>query len=499
MRLDTETADVTKSAAPVSESLPDQGAKKPRKRAADFLDEKPEVSSAAEPAAKKGKKSKKETAVESESLTADGVNGVIEEKEDAGVKITTAKTNKKSSMMAEAAQTQDTELEAEFGGVSDEENEEIDAAPALLTGFDSDNDDAAEDKDYDASKAIQPIPQFKKTSKKLRAAAAAQSGPDKPGTVYVGRVPHGFYEHQMRAYFEQFGTITRLRLSRNKATGASKHFAFIEFSSEEVAKIVAETMDNYLMFGHILKCKFAPAETLHQDVWKGANKKFRKMPKHRLLREKIEAPMTDAKLRRKNSKTQKKREEQQEKLKELGYEYELPVLKRTLEQNDTTEDVKEIESSTPAGILVPPQGIPKDELAVKVDKQAKKGKKEKRTSSSGMTAAQEPTSESVPVDTANTGEQADLELPSEKSKDKAAKKAKKEAEKVAATASAPIPTATTSKDASDAADKPKPDTKDKFEKAGKAAKGKAQKQEQEQKQRVKQPQEKKPKSILKKS
>lgn len=34
--------------------------------------------------------------------------------------------------------------------------------------------------------------------------------------IYLGRIPHGFFEAQMRAYFAQFGTVTRLRLSRNK-------------------------------------------------------------------------------------------------------------------------------------------------------------------------------------------------------------------------------------------------------------------------------------------
>ena len=34
--------------------------------------------------------------------------------------------------------------------------------------------------------------------------------------VYLGRIPHGFYEEQMKTYFTQFGDVTRLRLSRNK-------------------------------------------------------------------------------------------------------------------------------------------------------------------------------------------------------------------------------------------------------------------------------------------
>jgi hypothetical protein len=36
------------------------------------------------------------------------------------------------------------------------------------------------------------------------------------GVVYLGRIPHGFFESQMRAYFSQFGKVTRLRLSRSK-------------------------------------------------------------------------------------------------------------------------------------------------------------------------------------------------------------------------------------------------------------------------------------------
>nr|KYP31432.1 putative RNA-binding protein C1827.05c family [Cajanus cajan] len=51
--------------------------------------------------------------------------------------------------------------------------------------------------------------------------------------LYVGRIPHGFYEKEMEGYFGQFGTIKRLRISRNKRTGKSRHFGFIEFESPE--------------------------------------------------------------------------------------------------------------------------------------------------------------------------------------------------------------------------------------------------------------------------
>ena len=38
-------------------------------------------------------------------------------------------------------------------------------------------------------------------------------------------------------------------------TGNSKGYAFVEFASEDVAKIVGETMNNYLFGERLLKCK----------------------------------------------------------------------------------------------------------------------------------------------------------------------------------------------------------------------------------------------------
>ena len=57
------------------------------------------------------------------------------------------------------------------------------------------------------------------------------------GVVYIGHIPHGFYERQMRQFFGQFGAVTNLRLGRSKKTGKSRGFAFVEFKYMEVAKV----------------------------------------------------------------------------------------------------------------------------------------------------------------------------------------------------------------------------------------------------------------------
>ncbi|KAI9503760.1 hypothetical protein BX070DRAFT_178768, partial [Coemansia spiralis] len=97
--------------------------------------------------------------------------------------------------------------------------------------------------------------------------AKAKKNTENPGVVYIGRIPHGFYETEMLGYFKQFGRIKRLRLSRNPKTGRSRHFGFIEFASSEVAKIVADTMDNYLMFERLLKCKVVPHDKVHPRLF----------------------------------------------------------------------------------------------------------------------------------------------------------------------------------------------------------------------------------------
>ncbi|XP_071418113.1 MKI67 FHA domain-interacting nucleolar phosphoprotein [Pithys albifrons albifrons] len=97
-----------------------------------------------------------------------------------------------------------------------------------------------------------------------------------PGVVFVGHLPRGLCEPQLREYFGQFGTVTRLRLSRSKKTGGSKGYGFIEFESDDVAKIVADTMNNYLFSERLLKCQFLPPERVHENLFKDCNKMFRK-------------------------------------------------------------------------------------------------------------------------------------------------------------------------------------------------------------------------------
>ncbi|KAG1338869.1 MKI67 FHA domain-interacting nucleolar phosphoprotein-like [Cocos nucifera] len=93
--------------------------------------------------------------------------------------------------------------------------------------------------------------------------------------LYIGHIPHGFYEKQMQGFFQQFGKIKRLRIARNRKTGKSKHYGFLEFENPEVAKVVADEMNNYLLFEHNLQLSLIPPECVHPKLWKGVNQRFK--------------------------------------------------------------------------------------------------------------------------------------------------------------------------------------------------------------------------------
>ena len=159
----------------------------------------------------------------------------------------------------------------------------------------------------------------------------------------------------MRAYFSQFGHISRLRLSRNRTTGNSKHYAFIEFSSSAVAKIVADTMDNYLMFGHILKCKVVPPSEVHENLWKGANKRFKKVPWSKIEGKKLERKVGREEWGKRVAGERKKREKKSTQLKSIGYEFEPPKLKGP-EDIPIREGEKAIEGPSSAAAAAAAEG-----------------------------------------------------------------------------------------------------------------------------------------------
>ena len=272
----------------------------------------------------------------------------------------------------------------------DEDDYESDAelddhTAALLAGFESDLDDhRPTGEGFMEGEEMPELPDVVETKKKLGSVKADTN--EGPGVVYVGRIPHGFYEHEMRQYFSQFGDINRLRLSRNKKTGQSRHFAFIEFNSAGVAHIVAETMDNYLMFGHLVKCKVVPKEQLHENLWKGANKRFKKVPWNKKEGRKHEIAVGRDHWVARNEKEEKRRASKKEKTKEIGYEFEAAPLKSVdqVPKKDTSkkiEDGEAVETFEEEKSLVTANSQGAEPVVISEEIKTKKSKKTPKTES----------------------------------------------------------------------------------------------------------------------
>uniref|UniRef100_A0A7S1TBD4 RRM domain-containing protein n=1 Tax=Compsopogon caeruleus TaxID=31354 RepID=A0A7S1TBD4_9RHOD len=105
-----------------------------------------------------------------------------------------------------------------------------------------------------------------------------EGGGSESGCVlYVGHIPHGFYEEEMKKFFSQFGEVRRVRLSRSRKTGKTRGYGFLEFLSPKVAAIAAETMDRYMFFGRLLDVHVVDAQKVHPDTFRNSDQQFRKV------------------------------------------------------------------------------------------------------------------------------------------------------------------------------------------------------------------------------
>lgn len=177
----------------------------------------------------------------------------------------------------------------------------------------------------------------------------------------------------MKKYFGQFGKVTNLRLSRNKKTGASKHYAFVEFQSQEVADIVARTMNNYLLFGHILKVHLIPNDQVHPDLFKDSNQRFKVDPRNKKAGLEMERGAERSQWEKRVGNENKRRESKAKQLKEIfDYEFEAPTLK-TVDVVPQHTTVTKLKPAEPKKLLV---DAPAEEITAAVElPKGKKGKK----------------------------------------------------------------------------------------------------------------------------
>jgi len=206
--------------------------------------------------------------------------------------------------------------------------------------------------------------------------AAADKEPVEPrGVLYVGHIPDGFFEPQMKKFFGQFGKVTRLRISRSKKNAKSKGYAFVEFEEESVAKIVAETMQGYLLFDKTLVCHLLPKDKQHPLLFKGhrrmlVNSQHKRRKKHiQTYNERPTVEVDGEKLPRHTQRQADRRKRSGKKLAgmlaNLGVEYDLDGVDAA-KGSVAAKPVVVLEKPAAAGATEPPAALLKKKKKRKV-------------------------------------------------------------------------------------------------------------------------------------
>ncbi|CDO96426.1 unnamed protein product [Kluyveromyces dobzhanskii CBS 2104] len=114
----------------------------------------------------------------------------------------------------------------------------------------------------------------RKQSENDKANAKKDKNSELSGILYISRLPQGFKERELSKYFSQFGDLKQVRLARNKKTGNSRHYAFLEYINKDDAVVAQDTMNNYLIMGHLLKVKVLPTGSSIDKLFRYKKKPF---------------------------------------------------------------------------------------------------------------------------------------------------------------------------------------------------------------------------------
>jgi len=144
----------------------------------------------------------------------------------------------------EAVEAAHEEAEKEIAKKASDKKNKKNAASGGKKKSKKDEDEDAEmgDEDVDGGLSTGASVVSLKTGK-----AAGLAGAEEQRVVYVGRLPVGFEENELRKFFEQFGNVTAVVLGRSAKTGGSRHYGFVEFERADVAQIAAAAMNNYYL------------------------------------------------------------------------------------------------------------------------------------------------------------------------------------------------------------------------------------------------------------
>ena len=80
--------------------------------------------------------------------------------------------------------------------------------------------------------------------------------------VYVGNLSYKTTEDDLRALFSEVGTVASVSLIKDRGTGNSKGFAFVEMTTQVEAEAAIGRFNGFMMSGQCLNSVFTPCGVL---------------------------------------------------------------------------------------------------------------------------------------------------------------------------------------------------------------------------------------------
>lgn len=80
--------------------------------------------------------------------------------------------------------------------------------------------------------------------------------------IYVGNLSYKISDQDLQEVFEEFGSVTSAKVIKDRETGRSKGFAFVEMESDDDAQAAIKELDGSEIDGRAVKVnKARPKET----------------------------------------------------------------------------------------------------------------------------------------------------------------------------------------------------------------------------------------------
>lgn len=93
--------------------------------------------------------------------------------------------------------------------------------------------------------------------------------------LYVGNLPFSTTEEELRTLFTQAGAVVSVSLIKDRETGRSRGFAFVEFGSQAEAEKAVSLFNNTQLDNRTLKVNLArPREESGKFRRSGGNRRF---------------------------------------------------------------------------------------------------------------------------------------------------------------------------------------------------------------------------------